>query len=188
MFIYLNIYEFFFAFSDLRARLELAIAKVKETIAATENQKTTEQGDYFSDTESSPTVCNNVKVATAVRKYLATSIRDLMQHGAVVAGQNHSLVPFIGCFPRRSASPSSSERVHAWEIVLEYYNLKNGDRFNSTPARKLSQSFNLEMSGASLTSSKHNMLCAIGSIISTHTPYKRSYDSHFKAFICAALK
>lgn len=171
---------------DLRARLELAIAKVKETIAATENEKTSEQGDYFSDTESSPTVCN-VKVATAVRKYLATSIRDLMQHGAVAATQNHSIVPFIGCFPRRSASPSN-DRIHAWEIILQYYSLKNGDRFNSTPARKLSQSFNLEISGASLTSSKHNMLCAIGSIISTHTPYKRSYDSHFKAFICAALK
>lgn len=171
-------------FRDLRARLELAIVKVKETIV--ESQKTCDQGDYFSDTESSATVCN-VRVATVVRKYLATSIRDLMQHGAVATAQNHSIVPFIGCFPRRSASPSS-DRIHAWEIILQYYNLKNGDRFNSTPARKLSQSFNLEISGASLTSSKHNMLCAIGSIISTHTPYKRSYDSHFKAFICAALK
>lgn len=178
--------KFSYLFRDLRARLELAIAKVKETIATAENQNTTDHGDYFSDAESSPTTCN-VKVATAVRKYLATSIRDLMQHGAVAAGQNDSIVPFIGCFPRRSANPTN-DRVHAWEIILHYYNLKNGDRFNSTPARKLSQSFNLEISGASLTSSKHNMLCAIGSIISTHTPYKRSYDSHFKAFICAALK
>lgn len=159
---------------------------MKETIAASEIQKHTDQESYFSDTESSPAVCN-VKVTTAVRKYLATSIRDLMQHGAVAAGQNNSIVPFIGCFPRRSPS-SSNDQIHAWEIILEYYNLKNGDRFNSTPARKLSQSFNLEISGASITSSKHNMLCAIGSIISTHTPYKRSYDSHFKAFICAALK
>lgn len=177
---------FFFCCRDLRARLELAISKVKETIAASETPNTSDQGDYFSDAESSPTLCN-VKVATAVRKYLATSIRDLMQHGAVAAGQNHSIVPFIGCFPRRSPSPSN-DNIHAWEIVLQYYNLKNGDRFNSTPARKLSQSFNLEISGASITSSKHNMLCVIGSIISTHTPYKRSYDSHFKAFICAALK
>lgn len=144
-----------------------------------------DQGDYFSDAESSPAVCN-VKVATAVRKYLATSVRDLMQHGAVAAGQNHSMVPFIGCFPRRPSQ--SNERVHAWDIILQYYNLKNGERFNSTPARRLSQSFNLEISGSAITSSKHNMLCAIGSIISTHTPYKRSYDSHFKAFICAALK
>lgn len=73
-------------------------------------------------------------------------------------------------------------------IFLEYYHLKNGEKFNSTPARKLSQSFNLDIAGASPNSNKHNMLCAIGTIISTHTPYKRSFDSHFKAFICAALK
>lgn len=168
-------------FSDLRARLELAIATVKETIEATDNSC----GEYSSDSESIAVLCN-VRVTTAVRKYLASSIRDLMQHGAVAIEDSHSLVPFMGCLPRRNTA--SISEIHAWEIILHYYHLKNGDKFNSTPARKLSQSFNLEISGASLSSGKHNMLCAIGSIISTHTPYKRSYDSHFKAFVCAALK
>lgn len=33
-----------------------------------------------------------------------------------------------------------------------------------------------------------SLLITIGDIIASHSPYKRSYDSHFKAFICAALK
>jgi len=33
-----------------------------------------------------------------------------------------------------------------------------------------------------------NLLGVIGNILATHTRYKRSDDSHFKAFICAALK
>lgn len=32
------------------------------------------------------------------------------------------------------------------------------------------------------------LLSTIGNIISSHTKYKRSYDSHFKAFVCAGLK
>lgn len=174
-----------FFFSDLRARLEIAISRVKDTILATGSSKNSLQGDYSSDTES-PSVSCNVKVTTAVRKYLATSIRDLMQHGATTLAQSTSIVPFMGCFARKHLSTSA--RIHAWEIIMEYYHLKNGDRYNATPARKLSQSFNLEIADGSMNTNKHNMLCAIGSIISTHTPYKRSYDSHFKAFVCAALK
>lgn len=168
---------------DLRARLEVAISRVVELLNSG-SHSLDEQGGYSSDNES-PTVYCNVQVTTAVRKYLATSIRDLMQHGATAAGHNYSLVPFMGCFVRR---PGPSDiKIHAWEIILEYYHLKNGERFNSTPARKLSQSFNLDIAGASASSNKANMLCAIGGIISTHSPYKRSYDSHFKAFVCAAL-
>ncbi|CAH0562462.1 unnamed protein product [Brassicogethes aeneus] len=165
---------------DLRAKLEIAISRVKDLA---ENEDKYNDGEYSSDSDSHTVNCN-VHLTTAVRKYLAACIRDLIQHGTTAA-QSSSLVPFIGCFPRRNSHPTA--QMHAWEIVLEYYALKNGDKFNSTPARKLSQSFNLDIAGASPTSNKHNMLCCIGGIISTHTPYKRSYDSHFKAFICAAL-
>jgi hypothetical protein len=168
-------------FSDLRAKLEMAVFRIKELIS--EEQKFI-QTDYNSDSESA--AAYNSQLTTTVRKYLATSIRDLMQHGATSIVNSSSIVPFIGCFPRRNSSTNT--HIHAWDIILEYYHLKNGEKFNSTPARKLSQSFNLDIAGASPTSNKHNMLCTVGNIISTHTPYKRSYDSHFKAFVCAALK
>lgn len=83
------------------------------------------------------------------------------------------------------------EEMHVWELILEYYHIKNGDQFNDTPARKLSESFNLDIMGlgaSQSSSNKHTMLTAIGSIIALHSPYKRSNNSHFKAFISAALK
>lgn len=167
-------------YGDLRARLEMAIAQVKELAMHNKNEE-----DYSSDSDASGRIICNAELTKAVRKYLVPSIRDLMQHGTQMTGQSSSIVPFIGCFPRRSSTTSSN--VHPWDLLLEYYHHKNGEKYNSTPARKLSQSFNLEIAGSSPVNSKQVMLAVIGSIISTHTPYKRSNDSHFKAFISAAL-
>jgi RUN domain-containing protein 1 len=44
--------------------------------------------------------------------------------------------------------------MHAWELILKYYELKNGENFNAAPARKLSQSFNLDLTGNTSTSNK----------------------------------
>uniref|UniRef100_A0A182UZS7 DNA topoisomerase I n=1 Tax=Anopheles merus TaxID=30066 RepID=A0A182UZS7_ANOME len=40
---------------------------------------------------------------------------------------------------------NNKDEMHVWELLLVYYNIKNGDRYNSTPARKLSESFNLDI-------------------------------------------
>ncbi|KAL0268746.1 UNVERIFIED_CONTAM: hypothetical protein PYX00_010568 [Menopon gallinae] len=165
---------------DMRARLELAVVNVLALASEGDYQEACE---YSSDSESVSANCD-VRMTTAVRKQLAVSIRDLMQHGLISAGQNTSLVPFMGCFSTKSRDLPS---MHAWELILKYYELKNGARFNSTPVRKLSQSFNLNIVGSKAISNKQNMLGAIGNIISLHTPFKRSNDAHFKAFVCAAL-
>ena len=52
-------------------------------------------------------------------------------------GQSQSLVPFLACFPQRSQR--SSKMLHAWDLILKYYQQKKGDQYNRTPARKLSQ-------------------------------------------------
>jgi len=52
----------------------------------------------------------------------------------------------------------------------------------------LSQSFNLDIVGGNPISAKQSLLSAIGDIIESHTTLKRSSDSHFKAFVCEALK
>lgn len=166
---------------DLRASLELAVEYVVELAS---NPESPLDSDYTSDSEDAPVVLCNVKLTSAVRKQLALSIRDLIQHGLMPIGQSVSVVPFIGCFPNMNGS---GRGMHAWELILKYYELKNGERYNSTPARKLSQSFNLDIVGGTAISNKQNLLSVIGNIITTHMKYKRSYDSHFKAFICAAL-
>ncbi|XP_046407222.1 RUN domain-containing protein 1 isoform X2 [Ischnura elegans] len=98
---------------DLRANLELAVDYVMQLASS---QNTPVDSDYTSDSEDTPAILCNEKLTTAVRKNLALSIRDLVQHG---------LMP--------------------------------------------------------------NLLSTIGNILHSHSKYKRSYDSHFKAFVCAGL-
>ncbi|XP_066995426.1 RUN domain-containing protein 1 [Anabrus simplex] len=167
---------------DLRASLEMAVDRVKELVA---NPVKLMDSEYASDSDDGHILICNAQLTYAVRKQLASSIRDLMQHGLMPVGQSASVVPLIGCFPQMSHT--NSNPMHAWELILKYYKMKNGEKYNSTPARKLSQSFNLDIVGAMAISNKHNMLSTIGNIITTHKQYKRSYDSQFKAFICAAL-
>lgn len=151
----------------------------------------------------------HLEITTMVRKHFAITLQRLMEHGLREdIGSSTSLVPFIGCFARRPAAATQKKnnvaprpdqldygsdeehrQMHVWELILEYYHMKNGDQFNETPARKLSQSFNLDISGASSsTSNKQSLLAAIGNIINIHAPYKRSYNSHFKALISMGIK
>lgn len=78
--------------------------------------------------------------------------------------------------------------MHAWELIMEYYHIKGGDMYNETPARKLSQSFNLDIAPMNGQSTKQHLLGAIGTVISIHSSYKRSHNAYFKAFISIALK
>lgn len=145
----------------------------------------------------------NIELITIVRKHFAITILKLVQHGLIGVKETTSLVPFIGgCFNHHQKRLKSSsiydndgsdessveQPMHAWELILEYYQIKNGEKYNETPARKLSQSFNLELVGSTTFSNKQSLLSSIGSIIAIHSPYKKSLNTHFKAFICAGLK
>lgn len=168
---------------DMRARLQITVARIVDMVGT----KDDDTGDYSSDSEDMPTaVMCNVKLTKLVRKHLAISLKDLIQHGLTQpGGESVSLVPFMGCFAKRSGY--GNDEMHGWDLVMAYYTIKNGEHYNATPARKLSQSFNLDIVGGNVVSNKQSLLSIIGSIISSHTPFKRSNDSHFKAFVCAAL-
>lgn len=139
------------------------------------------------------------ELTTLVRKQFCVTLKGLMQHGLREKGSTSTtLMPFIGCFVpfhqfasrRDEVYDSDDEEMHVWEFILEYYHIKNGSEYNETPMRKLSESFNLEMAESSPrgASNKHSLLKAIGTVIAIHAPYKRSFNSHFKAFVSAALK
>lgn len=162
------------------------------------------ESDQLDQPDKDFIAATQAEITTLVRKQFAITLQGLMQHGLRDANKTStSLVPFMGCMMPFSKPTSSSYRrydeyderaqnqqMHVWELIVEYYHIKNGGEFNDTPARKLSESFNLDIMGISSQSSsnKHTMLTAIGSIIAIHAPYKRSYNAHFKAFISAALK
>ncbi|KAJ6215960.1 hypothetical protein RDWZM_010460 [Blomia tropicalis] len=98
---------------------------------------------------------------------------------------------------------SNKKPIHAWELILYYYHLKNGMKHRATPTRRLSKSFGLNVispSGSRPSSSagrkighhsmgycKQLLLSTIDDIIDSHTRMNRSMDSHFKAFVCMAL-
>ncbi|KAG6453850.1 hypothetical protein O3G_MSEX008354 [Manduca sexta] len=168
---------------NLRAKLEMSIDAVLHLVSR-ERSSQAIIDSYDSESEEGGVVINDAPLTTAVRRHLAVNLRDLLQHG-LTGPESSSLVPIIGCFPVRRSSTSRS--LHIWELILRYYDLNDGDHFNSTPARKLSQSFNLDIVGGTAITNKQSLLSAIGSILASHTPYKRSYDAHFKAFVCAAL-
>ncbi|XP_054161353.1 RUN domain-containing protein 1-like [Oppia nitens] len=174
---------------DLRARLELAI----DRILAIYQEKHSNDSDYTSDSDETPTnlLCTE-KLISTVRKDLATALRDLLQHGLsgntgddFVSDVSATSLLSWGCFSTRSHLVP--RQMHAWDVLLKYYELKNGLKYNSCPARRLSQSFNLEIVGGLAITPKQTLLSCIDDIIESHTRLKRSPDSHFKAFVCAAL-
>lgn len=143
---------------DLRTRLDIAVENILECLAENahhhhhHNHEEFENDVEYSSDSDSPISQNNMKITSAVRKHLAIAVRDLIQHGSSTDVHVNSVVPFVGCFPQRSQTASSS--MHAWMIILKYYEIKNGQRYNSAPAQKLSQSFNLDLVGNRPTSSK----------------------------------
>lgn len=186
-------------FGDLRARLELSIDHILEI----DKEKLANDSDYTSDSDepSHHAVHGNDKMTSVVRKELAVAIRDLLEHGLVMHASNssnsNSLIASTffdwGCFAPRSAqvvssSVQSGRSMSGWDLFVKFYELKNGSTYRASPARRLSQSYNLHIVGGVAITPKHTLLMAIDEIIETHTPLKRSPDSHFKAFVSQALK
>lgn len=170
---------------DLRAKLEMAITKCIELAEQqkAEAKQDTDSEDYSSDSDENVNQ-SSPALTQCVRKDLAMAIRDLMEHGLMEMGPSSGLVPF-GCFPSRSAQ--MTRMLHAWDLFLKFYEMKHGREYNESPARKLSQSFHLDMIGGKPITAKQTFLGAIDTVINSHTPLKRSEDAHFKAFICMAL-
>ncbi|OCT62750.1 RUN domain-containing protein 1 isoform X2 [Xenopus laevis] len=126
------------------------------------------------------------ELTITVRKELAVAIRDLLSHGLYATSQGMSLVlaPIACLIPVFSTSPPT---MHPWELFVKYYKEQNGKAFVESPARKLSQSFSLPVSGNRKVTPKQSLLSAIHTVLTEHDPFKRGADSEFKALMCMAL-
>lgn len=174
---------------DLRAKLEVAITHTIE-IAQQQQQQLkdwqkdgSDSDDCSSDTDEAEQM-SSPALTQCVRKDLSMAVRDLMQHGLMEMGQSSSMVPF-GCFPSRSAD--LTRMMHAWDLLVKFYDMKHGREYNESPARMLSQSFHLDIVGGKPITAKQTLLGAIDTVLKSHVPHKRGEDSYFKAFICLAL-
>ncbi|XP_065559451.1 RUN domain-containing protein 1-like isoform X3 [Artemia franciscana] len=155
---------------DIRARLELAInrvcdlARVEETVGGCDSD----------DSDWGPGYDGGEELTKAVRKELASVLRDLMQHGLCQRYAPSSLVPILGCFQRPSKVPavSGKEEVqrHAWDLILHYYEIMDGSSYVKQPQRSLANSFRLDPVGSAPANLKQSLLTRISSIVSTRAP------------------
>ena len=134
-----------FIYSDLRAALEVAIAKVMHIARKCEREidsddellpeEDLEMGDINNNSNNPASTqlqllakdkrkkrINSHELSDAIKKDFAVSLRDLMQHGFIELNQNRSLVPAaFACFAIRSRDPVNDSALHSWDLFLKYY-------------------------------------------------------------------
>ncbi|XP_074079917.1 RUN domain-containing protein 1 [Macrotis lagotis] len=169
-------------YSPLLKRLEVSVDRVRQL--ALRNQ----MPDHVISSTSLQDIPLGGKdeLTVAVRKELTMAMRDLLAHGLYASSPGMSLVmaPIACLLPSFSSAPQT---MHPWELFVKYYNTKNGRAFVESPARKLSQSFGLPVTGGTVVTPKQSLLTAIHVVLTEHDPFKRSADSELKALVCMAL-
>lgn len=154
---------------DIRAKLEVDVQEILSHVMETNKASSSEDEEEMivpnkrkpSFTNASTTMLDaksdlNLELISLVRKKFAATLQKLMQHGLRSVNETRHLVPFISCFANMQLNNDAGSEddddcefreMHAWELIVEYYHQKNGDFYNETPAQKLSQSYNLDISG-----------------------------------------
>ncbi|PAV70500.1 hypothetical protein WR25_19393 [Diploscapter pachys] len=183
-------------YGDERARLQLAVDATQQilqkyTLLSLDDSKIDEEkaveienDEVFERSEEA--------IVAVVRKQLCPALKALLEHGMLTETAVSRVIPGLGCFVGKGKTNEISNNKprplgHIWDVVLYYYDLKNGKELGEAPVRKLSQSFRLDsISGRSITS-KQILLTTIENIISSHARLRRSKDSQWKAFVSAAM-
>ena len=109
--------------------------------------------DYFSDSSDTPSVLVNADLVKTVRRNLVYCLKELLQFAVVPSGgkESSSAVSPFNCFSGRSArlkrSSAALAAAHIWQLFLAYYEIKHGNDYVHTPARKLTDAFKLDNFG-----------------------------------------
>lgn len=146
-------------------------------------------------------------VESVVRRQLVPAIRDLLAYGLI----DPNLVPrttyrsflfdpyyLISSFTCLPGSQSSSElesslkldKIHAWDVIEDYFKSRIEPEFKNSSIKTLSQSFNLtpSMNGPIKITSKQALLIAVDDIRERLARCKpNGPESHFKLFVYTAL-
>lgn len=154
--------------------------------------------------ENLPTVDKSL-VESVVRRQLVPAIRDLLTYGLIDTSRLPKpssytslfldplqILTSLTCLPQSRSSNSELpvEKIHVWDIIVDYYSTKNETSFKTSSIKTLSQSFNLAptMSGPIKVTSKQALLIAVENILETLSKCKpNGPESHFKYFIYTAL-
>lgn len=131
------------------------------------------------------------EITQLVRKELCPPIMNLLSHGLVYDATVSSTMgitsPFTCLLPRKMNYSLSAEPIHPWELFMEYYEIKNGEKLAKSPSRMLTRSFGLDDLVAKEHGTRSSFLEAMNMVLHDHNPLKRSYDVMFKALVCIGL-
>ena len=150
-------------YRDLRAKLELSLEKLLDACCNTEAKKMPGLESGQEEEEDTEWLVRSPGVTSIVRKELAPAIRDLVHHGLGQGSSTLSVIPFSGCMSARGGARARAGILHAWDVVMKFYEMKGGAEYNSAPARRLSRSFGLDLAGSGagnkqVSSREHNCL------------------------------
>ncbi|XP_071851985.1 RUN domain-containing protein 1-like isoform X1 [Apostichopus japonicus] len=142
--------------------------------------------DYSSDDSDSPVSRPLDDVTITVRREFAPILKHFFEFGLVkTSGSRVLMTPITACLSPQVRT--NSPKPHAWDIFERYFQIKHGKEFSESPARCLSQAFDLNIVGGTAITSRQILLATIHAIEESHNPLKRSPESRFKALICEAL-
>ncbi|KAK2568381.1 RUN domain-containing protein 1 [Acropora cervicornis] len=106
----------------------------------------------------------DAELVNVVRKDLAMALKALFQHGLVRSVGDNRMISsksLVACIVPTTRT-SLPKRMHIWELFNEYYGMKRGKEYNSTPARRLSEAFGIEVHGENVATAKQfkSLVCA----------------------------
>ncbi|GMT35935.1 hypothetical protein PFISCL1PPCAC_27232, partial [Pristionchus fissidentatus] len=182
-------------YGDERARLQIAVDDVvqilkKYTLLSMDEAVEEKALDPVDPIDDEVFDRSEEEVVTAIRRSLCPSLRALLEHGLQpaampISSTNNST---FGCFvPKTQTKKVAKPLTHIWDVVLFFYDSRNGKEMSDAPVRKLSQSFQLDRVQGKSVTSKQILLSTIETIIASHARLKRSNDAQWKAFVSAAL-
>ncbi|RMX50410.1 hypothetical protein pdam_00010424, partial [Pocillopora damicornis] len=159
----------------------MAVQRRSRIRTSSMSSDTTESSDRFD-------YARDAELVNVVRKDLAMALKALFQHGLVRSVDNRliSSKSLVACIVPTTRS-SFPKRMHIWELFNEYYGMKHGREYNSTPARRLSEAFGIEVQGTNIVTAKQTLLRTLHRIKTTHEPCRRSMDAMFKSLVCAGI-
>uniref|UniRef100_A0A183BJD4 RUN domain-containing protein n=1 Tax=Globodera pallida TaxID=36090 RepID=A0A183BJD4_GLOPA len=142
-------------------------------------------------------------ILLSVRKRFCPALMALLGHGlrpAVAPSTRPSaLFSAIGCFPDRSRQVNSrhlrpdlskfdaKKLEHIWDVISLFVETSRALEMRDAVVGQLSDAFKLDSVDGKTATSKQILLCTIEHINSSHGKLRRSPDTMWKAFVCAAM-
>ncbi|GMT06208.1 hypothetical protein PENTCL1PPCAC_28382, partial [Pristionchus entomophagus] len=182
-------------YGDERARLQIAVEDVVEilkkyTLLSVDENHEDRTLDPVDPIDDDVFDRSEEEVVTGIRRSLCPSLRALLEHGMQAAAMPISTASTstFGCLvPKPQTKKVAKPLAHIWDVILFFYDSRNGKEMSDAPVRKLSQSFQLDRVQGKSVTSKQILLSTIETIIASHARLKRSNDAQWKAFVSAAL-